>query len=74
MPATLPFAADLGRRVPTGQPVPVHAALLGERLHLRGLYEAPLDFMPLVLPAGDAGFAMLFRYGPAVFINLTESE
>ncbi len=65
---------DLDRRVPTGQPVPVHATLLGERLHLRGLYEAPLDFMPLVLPAGDAGFAMLFRYGAAVFINLTEPE
>lgn len=67
-------ASGLDRRVPTGAPVPVHAVLLGERLHLRGLYESPLDFMPLVLPAGAAGFVMLFRYGAAVFINLTESE
>ena len=74
-PSATPLsAAELDRRVPTGSPVPVHAVLLGERLHLRGLYESPLDFMPLVLPAGEAGFAMLFRYGAAVFINLTEPE
>lgn len=69
-----PASADLDRRVPTGASVPVHAVLLGERLHLRGLYESPLDFMPLVMPAGASGFAMLFRYGAAVFINLTEDE
>jgi required for meiotic nuclear division protein 1 len=74
MSLTTTEAADLDRRVPTDRPVPVHAFLLGERLHLRGLYDVPLDFMPLVLPAGAAGFAMLFRYGAAVLINLTAAE
>lgn len=57
-----------------GAPVPVRAVLLGDRLHLRGLYEPPLALAPLVLAAGERGLAMLFRYGAAVSFNLTPEE
>jgi len=66
--------ADLTRRLPGKAPIPVRALNLGERLHLRGLYETPLEYMPLVQPAGEHGLAMLFRYGVVVLFNLTESE
>jgi len=57
-----------------GAAVPVRAVLLGDRLHLRGLYEPPLALAPLVLAAGERGLAMLFRYGAAVSFNLTPEE
>lgn len=57
-----------------GAPVPVRAVLLGDRLHLRGLYEPPLALAPLVLAAGERGLAMLFRYGAAVSFNLAPEE
>ena len=57
-----------------GASVPVRAVLLGDRLHLRGLYEPPLALAPLVLAAGEHGLAMLFRYGAAVSFNLTPEE
>lgn len=60
--------------LPTDRPVAVSANLVGDRLHLRGLYEPPLALAPLVLPAGKAGLAMLFRYGAVVTFNLTPEE
>lgn len=66
--------SDLAVRLPTTAPISVRACLVGERLHLRGLYETPLEFGPLVVPAGAAGLAMLFRYGVIVLINLDETE
>lgn len=60
--------------LPTDRPVAVHASLVGDRLHLRGLYEPPLALAPLVVPAGKAGLAMLFRYGAVVTFNLTADE
>jgi len=65
---------ELVKRLPVKQPIPVHALNLGERLNLRGLYEAPLEYSPLVLPAGERGLAMLFRYGVVVLFNLTGAE
>lgn len=67
-------SADLAARLSTVAPISVRACLVGERLHLRGLYETPLEFGPLVMPAGAAGLAMLFRYGVIVLINLDEAE
>lgn len=67
-------SSDLAARLPTQAPISVRACLVGERLHLRGLYETPLEFGPLVMPAGAAGLAMLFRYGVIVLINLDEAE
>lgn len=63
-----PPAAELAP-LPADKPVSVRASLLGERLHLRGLYEPPLALGPLVLPVAS-GFAMLFRYGAVVTFNL----
>ena len=67
-------SSDLAARLPTVAPISVRACLVGERLHLRGLYETPLEFGPLVMSAGAAGLAMLFRYGVIVLINLDETE
>ena len=61
-------------RLPKDRPIPVRAALLGEKLHLRGLYESPQELGPLVRPAGAQGLAVLFRYGVAVLFNLTDTE
>lgn len=73
-----PKTNDPAARLPKDKPFAVRAAFLGERLHLRGLYEPALEpkvtLGPLVLPAGTAGLAMLFRYGAVVLFNLTEPE
>jgi len=65
---------ELVKRLPAKQPIPVRALNLGERLNLRGLYETPLEYAPLVQPAGDHGLAMLFRYGVAVLFNVSDEE
>jgi uncharacterized Rmd1/YagE family protein len=65
---------ELVKRLPTNQPIAVRALNLGERLHLRGLYETPLEYSPLVQAAGERGLAMLFRYGVAVLFNVTDAE
>ncbi len=65
---------ELIRRLPANQSIAVRALNLGERLHLRGLYEAPLEYTPLVQPAGERGLVMLFRYGVAVFFNTGDIE
>jgi len=66
--------ATLIGRLPRSEPIPVRAVNLGERLHLRGLYESPLEVSPLVQAAGERGLAMLFRYGVVVLFNLNEAE
>lgn len=66
--------AELIKRLPAKLPIPVRALNLGERLNLRGLYETPLEYTPLVQPAGDHGLAMLFRYGVAVLFNVSDQE
>jgi len=65
---------ELVKRLPAKQRIPVRALNLGERLHLRGLYEIPLEYSPLVQPVGDHGLAMLFRYGVVVLFNATDPE
>jgi uncharacterized Rmd1/YagE family protein len=65
---------NLVQRLPADRPIPVRALNLGERLHLRGLYETPLEYSPLVLPVGERGLGMLFRYGVAVLFNVTDAE
>lgn len=55
--------------------VRARARYIGERLDLRGL-ETPqrLGVGPLVVRAGANGCAVLFRYGVAVFFNVTLDE
>lgn len=65
-------------RLPKDKPIPVRAAFLGERLNMQGFYEPAVEpkvtLGPLVLPAGETGLAVLFRYGAVVLFNLTEAE
>jgi uncharacterized Rmd1/YagE family protein len=54
---------------------PVRALLLGERLETRGLERGDtIATMPLTLRVGREGFAILFRYGAAVFVGLSAFE
>ena len=73
-----PKTTDPTGRLPKDKPIAARAVFLGERLHLRGLSEPQVEpkvsLGPLVLPAGEAGLAVLFRYGAAVLFNLTEAE
>ena len=73
-PGTITGQIELVHRLRGGEPIAVRAFNLGERLHLRGLYETPLEYSPLVQPAGERGLAMLFRYGVVVVFNLNEAE
>ena len=53
----------------------VRAILAGERLDLRSLEATGrLAATPLVVPAGDNGCAVLFRYGAVVFFNVGPVE
>jgi len=61
-------------RLPKNQPITVRAHNLGDRLHLRGLYEAPLVYAPLVVAVGDHGLGMLFRYGVVVLFGASDAE
>jgi uncharacterized Rmd1/YagE family protein len=70
--ASDPYA--LVARLASDQPIPVRAFNLGERLHLRGLYEAPLEYAPLVAAVGERALGMLFRYGVVVVFGATEAE
>jgi len=73
-----PKTTDPTGRLPKDKPFGARAVFLGERLHLRGLSEPQTEpqvsLGPLVLPAGAAGLAVLFRYGAAVLFNLTDAE
>jgi uncharacterized Rmd1/YagE family protein len=55
--------------------VSVQAFFLGERIDLKSLTAGDrLAVLPLVIKAGESGFAVLFRYGAVVLCNLTASE
>src|SRR3989344_2270241 len=67
-----PKTNELAARLPANKPLPVRACFLGERLNLLG--QPAVTLGPLTVPAGEAGMAVLFRYGAVVLFNLTESE
>ena len=69
-----PKTNDLAGRLPDNKPIPVRACFLAERLHLRGLPEPAVTLGPLTLSVGEAGLAVLFRYGAVVFFNLAEAD
>ncbi len=51
------------------------AHLLGERIDLRGLeHERPLALTPLTIRVGEAGCAVMLRYGVVVTFALSETE
>lgn len=53
----------------------MRAVLVGERIDLKGLETAHrVAVAPLVLPAGDQGCTVLFRYGAVVFCDVSPVE
>lgn len=60
---------------PTNTTVKVRALLLGGRLELKGLESGRvLPALPLMISAGEQGFAVLFRYGAVVLFNVAPVE
>jgi uncharacterized Rmd1/YagE family protein len=60
---------------PASAALTLRAHLLGERLDLRGLeHETPLALTPLVIRAGETGYAVFLRYGIVVTCNVSEVE
>lgn len=58
-----------------GPRVTVQAILLGDRIDTAGLAEnGKVLALPLTFRAGNAGLVTVFRYGVAVFMNLTATE
>jgi uncharacterized Rmd1/YagE family protein len=61
--------------LPADQSHYVEAWFVGERLDLRDLERGEtLAVTPLTIRAGESGYAMLFRYGAVVLINLNPLE
>jgi uncharacterized Rmd1/YagE family protein len=67
-------APDLTARLPQNTPIPVRACFVAERLHLRDLPDPPTGLGPHVQTVGEAGIAVLFRYGAVVLFNLSDAE
>jgi uncharacterized Rmd1/YagE family protein len=61
--------------IPDRASVQVRALFVGRRLELRGLESSRLlPVLPLIISAGDQGYAVLFRYGAVVLFNLDPAE
>ena len=61
--------------IPSKASVQVRALFVGRRLELRGLESSRLlPVLPLIISAGDQGYAVLFRYGAVVLFNLEPAE
>jgi len=55
--------------------IKIHALFVGRRLDLRGLEAGRLlPGLPLMINAGEQGYAVLFRYGAAVLFNINPVE
>jgi len=55
--------------------VKVSAMFVGRRLDLKGLESSRLlPVLPLIINAGNQGYAVLFRYGAVVLFNLAPAE
>src|SRR5579863_8060742 len=54
--------------------VTAHALHVGDRINTAGFEKEALSGVPLAVRAGHDGIAVLFRYGAAVFLNMTMEE
>jgi uncharacterized Rmd1/YagE family protein len=60
---------------PGRERIRARAICLGERIDTRSLERGrALDLLPLTVPAGDRGAAVIFRYGAIVLFDLMPSE
>jgi required for meiotic nuclear division protein 1 len=62
------ISAEIGTRLTA------HALHVGDRINTVGFEAEALSALPLAIRAGNAGLAVLFRYGVAVLIGLTAAE
>jgi uncharacterized Rmd1/YagE family protein len=58
----------------TAQQLTAHALLIGDRINTAGFEGQVLSSAPLAVRVGSNGLAVLFRYGVAVFIDLSATE
>src|SRR3974390_1278180 len=59
---------------PAAQQLTAHALLIGDRINTAGFEGQILSSAPLAVRVDSNGFAVLFRYGVAVFIGLSATE
>lgn len=62
------FSAEMGTRVTA------HALYVGDRINTVGFEGEVLSALPLAIRIGEAGVAVLFRYGVAVLIGLSPKD
>ena len=62
------FSAEMGTRVTA------HALYVGDRINTVGFEGEVLSALPLAIRIGEAGVAVLFRYGVAVLIGLSPED
>jgi uncharacterized Rmd1/YagE family protein len=68
-------ASDDGMGFPEAKQVHVRAWFLGERIDLRALERGEIvTLAPLTVRAGERGYAVLFRYGVVVLVELQPVE
>jgi hypothetical protein len=60
--------------VTSGQQVTAHAVYVGDRINTANFPGDALSAAPLAVQIGDAGIAVLFRYGVIVFIGLAAGD
>ncbi len=66
---------DISENPALSQTMTARALLLGERIDTAGLERADLvSTAPLAFHAGQAGFAVLYRFGVAVLFGLSPLE
>ena len=54
--------------------ITVHALQIGDRINTAGFEGEVLSGTPLAVRVGQAGFAVVFRYGAVVFLGLTADQ
>jgi uncharacterized Rmd1/YagE family protein len=58
-----------------GEPIGARAVIVGQRIDIRAIDSSrAIAASPVTVPAGERGYAMVFRYGAVVFFNLTGAE
>jgi uncharacterized Rmd1/YagE family protein len=62
------ISAEMGTRVTA------HAIHVGDRINTMGFESGALSAVPLAIRVGNAGIAVLFRYGVAVLIGLSPED
>src|SRR6195256_1773 len=70
----LPSGVLMNRSCPNDHLVTAHAVQVGDRINTTGIEGEALSTAPLAIRIDKAGIAVLFRYGVAVLIGLTQQQ